>query len=739
MPLLQRPIFPAESKFIAQGYSVECQDQKVVYFSGMLPAFQHLQDDLQGFRMYTSQLIDMDAVRQVDIVNTFGVPLATVKRYLKLYREESRKAFFTEPKRRSSPVLTDEVRQKIERLLGEGRSVPEAAADSHVKVNTLHKAIRAGRLHARKRESTPDPTPLPTQSERSEIDSAALMGRGATRIEERVAASQGLLSSATIEFAAGQDIAGGGVLLAVPALLAQGLLAHQEMYTLPEGYYGVASIFLLLALMALARVPSLEKLRYEAPGEWGKLLGLDRIPEVRTLRAKLKLLCAVAGRAVEWNAALAKQWITADQAAEPVFYVDGHVRVYHGKATALPKHYVARERLYHRAQTDYWINAMDGQPFLCINQPVDHGMVSALREDVLPWLLKNLVVSAERQRQLDADPGLPLTTIVCDREGYSPELFEKMWEERIAVITYHRYPKEDWPVEEFREESVELGAGVREEWKLAERTTELGRKKVPVREVRRLAEGGRQISLVSTHPGVEGRRLAVLLWARWSQENYFRYMRQHFGLDALVEHGTEEMPDTTFTVNPAWRKLDVKVRQMQVQGQRVKALLGAGKLDKDLSEAAVQEFQLRQGQLIEQSEQVEKELEALKVQRQAVKQHVLVKDLPKEHAFRRLRPERKHLLDTVKMVSYRAETSMVAIVREKLARSDDGRALLQQIYQTPADLIPDLQAKTLTVRLHHLTQRTHDEAIRHLCEELNSTETLFPGTELALVYKLGSD
>ena len=117
---------------------------------------------------------------------------------------------------------------------------------------------------------------------------------------------------------------------------------------------------------------------------------------------------------------------------------------------------------------------------------------------------------------------------------------------------------------------------------------------------------------------------------------------------------------------------------------------------------------------------------------------MLVKDLPEEYGFTRLRSERKHFLDTIKMISYRAETSMVSIVREKLARADDGRALLRQIFTTEVDLIPDLQQQTLTVRLHHLTQRAHDDVILHLCEELNATETLFPGTGLKLIYKLGS-
>ena len=89
------------------------------------------------------------------------------------------------------------------------------------------------------------------------------------------------------------------------------------------------------------------------------------------------------------------------------------------------------------------------------------------------------------------------------------------------------------------------------------------------------------------------------------------------------------------------------------------------------------------------------------------------------------------------MIAYRAETSMASTVREKLTRSDDARALLRQIYATEVDLIPDLESKTLTVQLHHLTQAAHDAAARYLCEELTATDAVFPGTDLRLVYKLG--
>jgi len=122
------------------------------------------------------------------------------------------------------------------------------------------------------------------------------MGYATTRSGERVAASMGVLASAPVQFEAACDVPKGGVLLALPALLAMGLLRHTAaLYQVPNGFYGIAGIFLLLALQALARIKSIEQLRYVAPGEWGKLLGLDRIPEVRTLRQKLASCAARRG------------------------------------------------------------------------------------------------------------------------------------------------------------------------------------------------------------------------------------------------------------------------------------------------------------------------------------------------------------------------------------------------------------------------------------------------------------
>jgi hypothetical protein len=151
------------------------------------------------------------------------------------------------------------------------------------------------------------------------------------------------------------------------------MLNHtRDLYSLPRGFYGIESIFLLLALMALARIKSIEQLRYEAPGEWGKLLGLDRIPEVRTLREKLTLLCNEPERASRWNTKLAVDWMTTDPESAGISYAYSHVRVCHGSLTQLPCHYVARERLCLRSTTDFWIHALDGRPWSCRSRGNSH-------------------------------------------------------------------------------------------------------------------------------------------------------------------------------------------------------------------------------------------------------------------------------------------------------------------------------------------------------------------------------
>jgi hypothetical protein len=580
------------------------------------------------------------------------------------------------------------------------------------------------------------PSAPSTKSERAEADCAAPMGRGATATLERLAASLGKLGEAAPRFASALDIPKGGVLLALPALLVSGLLRHSAKYfRLPAGFYGLTSIFLLLAFMALGRLRSIEALRYYAPGEWGKLLGLDRAPEVRTLRIKLKHL-ADQEQAFSWSSTLCKEWMLEAPEEAAVLYVDGHVRVYHGRTKVLPKHYVARERLCLSATADYWVNAMDGKPFFVVSQAVDPGLLQVLERDIVPRLEAD-IPNQPGAEQLDADPLLHRFTVVFDREGYSPEFFAKMKKRRIACLTYHKYPGEDWPRDEFIATEVRMASGQQLTIRLAERGTKLSNG-LWVRECRKLCESGHQTAFLSTDYRAPAAVLAPAMFGRWSQENFFRYMRQSFNLDGLVDYRSENVPETIMVVNPAHRVLDGEVRKKVGLLNRRIAEFGAINLEGEIEPARVEAYAQKKSDLQEVITRLKKEVDGLKAQRKATQRHIAYKDLPADARFDRLSTQSKHLVDTIKMIAYRAETAMAQIVRQTMSRHDDARSLLRAVYSTEVDLIPDQEAKTLTVRLHPLANTSSDQVLKHLCAEINATETEFPGTELRLIYELVS-
>lgn len=561
------------------------------------------------------------------------------------------------------------------------------------------------------------------------------MGVGAKNIVGRIAASLGAISEIEVKFESCADVPYGGVLFALPALLSNGLLEKtKEYFKLPEGYYRLQSIFLLLAFMALTRLKSIESLRYCAPGEWGKILGLDRIPEVRTLRKKVKIL-STEGQPTKWSSELCNNWMNANPESSGILYIDGHVRVYHGNQTKLPRHYVARERLCLRATTDYWVNAMDGQPFFMLTKAVDPGLIKVIRNEIIPRLKKE-VPNQPSLKELEENKYIHRFTIVYDREGYSPVFFQEMKEERIACLTYHKHPQENWLEEEFASYPVKLISGEIVKMKLAERGTYLS-KKIWVREIRKLTESGHQTSILSTDYCSELAPIAGAMFARWSQENFFKYMREHFNLDRVIDYNTEYISGTTKVINPEYRKLDSKVRSKTAILNRKLAKFGAINFEEKIEPKKVEKYQIKKSELQEEITFMQKEIELIKKKRKDASKHITADELPNEEQFKCLNTQSKYFIDTIKMISYRAETAMAAILQEKMSRVEDSRSLLRSIYKSEVDIIPDKNEGTLNVNLHYLANKSNDKALQYLCDELNATTAVFPGSELRLVYRLG--
>jgi hypothetical protein len=306
---------------------------------------------------------------------------------------------------------------------------------------------------------------------------------------------------------------------------------------------------------------------------------------------------------------------------------------------------------------------------------------------------------------------------------------------RVAILTYHKFPADDWAAAEFVAQELTLANGETVNLALAERGTCLSNG-LWVREIRQREASGHQVSVLSTDYRSALASVAVRLFARWTQENFLKYMREHYAIDRLVEYGTEPLPETTTVVNPAWRKLDSLIRRQTALRERDLVAFGALNLTASPEPAELETWQTQKARLHESLTARTAQLELLKAERKKTPRHLPLKNLPTTEQFPQLRAERKHFVDTIKLLAYRAETALVGTVREKLARRDDGRALVRELMRTTADLRPDLPAKTLTVSLHPLTSTLQNEAIRHLADELTATETCFPGTDLRLVFTL---
>jgi hypothetical protein len=726
--------------------------------------------------MFTAQLICQGACRQVDIVRAFGITKNSVIRSVAKYQAGGVQAFYTPRATRGASVRTPEVTARAQQFLGAGRSRNEVAERLGLQRDTLRKAIQQGRLiepcplepepsvaenaPAQPTPSATDPSPrdralgdaaschpqprlsATDRSPRAVLDAAAEMGTACTRPDERARASFGLLDGAPTRFETGRDLACGGVLCALPALEANGLFRHiRDGLARLRGYSSTLHVMILLAYMALCRIKTVAQLQYQPPGEWGKLLGLDRVPEVRCLRNKLAALSRD-DAPKKWAGLLSQDWFKDEPERAGALYVDGHVRLYHGSPTDRPKRFVSRQRLCLRGTTDYWVNAILGRPFFAVERPIDHGLLEVLRSDIVPRLLKE-VPGQPTEAELKADRYRSRFVILFDREGYSPEFFREMWQDhRIACITYPKYPQGDWPVTECAAVEATLPNGEPVPLRLAERGTWIGSRKsgLWVREIRQLTTRGHQVSLISTAFDESARQDSVRLFRRWSQENFFRYMMQHFAIDRLNEYGTEKIPETKRpVVHPKWRELDRRKRSVKSKLTHRQARFAALTLQPESAESAQARGEERKAELVEEIEQFDNELIAITSQLKTTPSHLAWDELPEAEKFERLAPSRKQLVDTVKMIAYRAETAMASIVREELARRDDAGSLLRDLFSSEADLVPDVEQGILGVHVHPMSNPRSNRVIAHRLEHLNDGEFTYPGTDLRLVYSIAGE
>lgn len=560
------------------------------------------------------------------------------------------------------------------------------------------------------------------------------MGIGTTREMDRVLAAVGKLQQADPIFVPANNVCNAGVLLLLPALIAQGLLKGVEVYgTLKKGYYGLLSILLLLGFMALSRIKTPEQLKNCKPGELGKILGLDRVPEARCLRYKIQQIVSHK-KANEFNHAVSELWISEQDKELLFYYVDGHVRVYHGNKATLTKRFVSREKLCLAGTTDYWINNEMGLPYLVVTGELNEKLQTIILNEVVPELLRDTekIINPD---VLENNPKQARFVLVFDREAYDSGFFKLLWEKyRIAIVTYKKNVKDKWDESEFQECSATV-IGKTVSLRLQEKAVQLGG--FSVREIRKLTEYGHQTSIVTTMQQGSMEFIAGKMFSRWSQENFFQYMMQNYGIDMLTEYGIEEVDPEKKVVNPSYRKNEYALRKLREKLARVKARffnIVEENMEKSIDE--LKDALEKESKLQETMKLLENDITLCLEKRKGIDSHIQIQEMEVGSQYNKLKTESRLFMNVVRMIAFRAETAVVNLLGDYYAKvMNEGRMLVKEIVKTDADLEPDYESKTLTVRLHSLSTPRANKAVEQLCQLLNETETIFPGTELRLIYQ----
>jgi len=537
------------------------------------------------------------------------------------------------------------------------------------------------------------------------------------RSMDRLLAAMGLLDDATPLFAKASSVPRAGVLLAVPSLVASGLLSvARKIYgSIGPAFYGLRTTLVAYILLALLRIPRPETLKEYAANDLGRIVGLDRMPEVKTLRRKLSRLASLKGSR-ELGREMAIRRIRERGRLLGFLYIDGHVRAYHGKHT-IAKGYDTRIRLAVPATTDYWINDRTGDPLFVVTADANNAMT------------KMLVPILEQVREF-IGPDRRIT-IVFDRGGWSPKLFCELLAMNFEILTYRKGRLRQIAEKRFILRKARLD-GRPVKYLLHDKAVRFLNGRLRLRQVTRLTENGHQTPVLTSRWDLRDIVIAYRMFERWRQENFFKYMRQEFLIDALADYEIEPDDPARSVPNPARKVVEKQLRLARAKLRELQETYGSAALDyMEGRSPTMRSFTAAEKKIRHEITDIRDRIAGLTARRKSLPARVpLVEAHPGQEAVK-LSTERKHLTNILKMVAYQIESELVRQISPHYARAEnEGRTLIQSALQSTAAIEPI--ENELHVNLKPLSSPHRSKALAALCEMLNQTNTQFPGTKLTM-------
>jgi len=425
--------------------------------------------------------------------------------------------------------------------------------------------------------------------------------------------------------------------------------------------------------------------------------------EVKTLRRKLREVGA-RGRALRWHEAVSQRWVAAAGEELGTLYVDGHTRAYWGKRK-LAKGWCARRRLCQPATTETWAHDARGEPLLRVQHEA-HPRVS----QVLPTMLQDV------RELIGARP----CTVAFDRGGWCGRTFRKLVSEGFDFVTYRPGHYAPLAPELFEEQVVEE-RGEPRVYRLAQSRLQV-RGYGEARLIAVLCESGHQTHLVTSREAAPAVELVQQLVGRWRQENCFKYLRQHYSLDALVDYDTQAVSDREIP-HPQRAALSKRLRRARGQLRTLQAQLQEAGEATAAGEGLAAQVQAQRRQVAE-----------LEQGRNALPRRVWLSETERADELK-LSVERKLFTDVVKMGAYRAECELVRRVGASFARcTDEGHSFVRAALRQPGQL--RVQGWTVHVILAPMSAPRFTRALRGLCEAVNADRPRYPESRWRLHFSV---
>ena len=699
------------------------------------------------------QLFRAGHATQGQIADALGLGLRTLNGWVRRYREQGVAGLVDRPLtgRRADPEKAALIRQYRQK----GYKLTEIARLANVSLITVNRALARDRAHpqlalpAEATETAGEPAPLappvdpvaPVLAPSNPVVQPPLASSvpgvdPLDRSTDRALARLGLLEDAEPVLASGENLPWVGLFLALALVGREPLLpvAQKLWGSLGAAFYGVRTTLVTLLLLALVRLKRPEQIRGYDAVALGRVLGLDRAPEVKTLRRKLHTLSRQ-DQGMVFLERLAQARVQACPVKPQVVYVDGHVSVYHGQSK-LGEVYSTREKRVVKGATQTWVNLPGRTPLFCVTSEFNEGLVA-----VLPGVVKKATEVC----------GTKAWTVVFDRGGYSGLGLEQLRQAGHHFLTYRRGALEPWPLDRFPKVPTRIGQRTYE-YAPAEQAIEIvvyeagatatGRRGAPrkrdtgrrvaAREIRVVRSDGGQTAILASDPDRPVNEACAVLFDRWgAQENVFKYLLAEYDLDATVEYGEVELSDQRMHPNPDFVRGQKRLASLRVQRDRLLGKLGIQLLAPSDPE---EDLQARLAQWTHQAAgkkalQLQAEIQALRGELAALPPRVSAKT----DGYCQLKSQMKLLTTGIKLSAYYLETKLLDMVAPFYGnQAKEGRKLIIAALKSPGSI--RVHPGEIRVQLARQSSPCRTQAIGQLCAELNQLKPIYPGTNLHILF-----